>query len=108
MVTTPTGGVARNRAAVRFRGEALALEVQVPDRPQGTGAYGAALLAMESGLAMESAGRPPDQGDAAMSVPLFQGPPGSDRSCADCDGTVASIVGASVVELGPAIAVRPS
>ena len=68
-----TGGVARNRAAVRFLGEALALEVQVPDRPQITGAYGAALLAMESGLAMESAGRPPDQGDAAMSVPLFPG-----------------------------------
>jgi hypothetical protein len=82
---------------VRFLAEALNLEVQVPDRPQITGAYGAALLAMES------SGRPPDHGDADMSVPLFPGPPGSDRSCADCDGTVAS-----VVDLGPAIAVRPS
>jgi len=82
---------------VHFLAEALHLEVQVPDRPQITGAYGAALLAMES------AGRAPDQGDADMSVPLFPGPPGPDRSCTDCDGTVAS-----VVELGPAIAIRPS
>ncbi len=74
-----TGGVARNRAAVRFLAEALNLEVQVPARPQITGAYGAALLAMES------AGRAPVQGDADMSVPLFPGPPGSDRSCTDCD-----------------------
>jgi predicted CoA-substrate-specific enzyme activase len=92
-----TGGVARNRAAVRFLADALDLEVQVPARPQITGAYGAALLAVES------AGRAPDQADADMSVPLFPGPPGSDRSCTDCDGTTAS-----VVELGPAIAVRPA
>ncbi len=97
-----TGGVARNRAAVRFLAEALDLEVQVPARPQITGAYGAALLAMES------AGRAPGQGDADMSVPSFPGPPGSDRSCTDCDGTVGSAVGAPVVELGPAIAVRSS
>ena len=51
----------------------------MPARPQITGAYGAALLAMES------AGRAPVQGDADMSVPLFPGPPGSDRSCTDCD-----------------------
>ncbi len=41
--------------------------------------------------------------DADMAVPLFPGRAGSDRSCTDCDGAVAS-----VVELGPAIAVRPS
>jgi hypothetical protein len=42
--------------------------------------------------------------------PLFAGPlfPGSDRSCTDCDGTIASTVGGSVVELGPAITVRPA
>ena len=89
--------MARNTAALRFLAEALDLEVQVPARPQITGAYGAALLAMES------AGRAPDQGDADMSVPLFPGSPGSDRSCTDCDGTVAP-----VIELGPAIAVRPA
>ena len=97
-----TGGVARNPAAVRFLAEALNLEVHVPAHPQITGAYGAALLAMESAV------RPTDQGDADMSVPLFPGPSGSDRSCTDCDGTIASTVGASVAELGPAIAVRPS
>ena len=69
----------------------------MPAHPQITGAYGAALLAVES------AGRAP----ADMSVPLFPGPPGSDRSCTDCDGTIGSMVGASVVELGPTIAVRP-
>jgi hypothetical protein len=96
-----TGGVARNRAAVRFLAEALDLEVQVPAHPQITGAYGAALLAMES--AGRSSGPSAGGCDADMPVPLFPGRAGSDRSCTDCDGTVSS-----VVELGPAIAVRPS
>jgi predicted CoA-substrate-specific enzyme activase len=102
-----TGGVARNRAAVRFLAEALDLDVQVPERPQITGAYGAALLAMES------AGRPPARpagtGDADTSVPLFPGPghsasghAGEGHSCAGCDGTISP-----VVDLGPAIAIRP-
>jgi hypothetical protein len=107
-----TGGVARNRAAVRFLAEALDLEVQVPARPQITGAYGAALLAMES------AGRPPagqasSSGDEDMSVPMFPGHAGpghsvpghagEGHSCAGCDGTISS-----VTDLGPAIAIRPS
>ena len=96
-----TGGVARNRAAVRFLAEALDLDVQVPERPQITGAYGAALLAMES------AGRPPappaSTGDADMSMPIFPGHAGEGHSCAGCDGTISP-----VVDLGPAIAIRPS
>lgn len=44
-----TGGVARNAAAVHFLEEALRLPVMVPDSPQITGAYGAALLARERG-----------------------------------------------------------
>lgn len=43
-----TGGVARNQAAVHFLAETLRTEVIVPDSPQITGAYGAALLARES------------------------------------------------------------
>jgi (R)-2-hydroxyacyl-CoA dehydratese activating ATPase len=35
-----TGGVARNRAAVRFLAEALDAQVQVPARPQITGSLG--------------------------------------------------------------------
>jgi predicted CoA-substrate-specific enzyme activase len=43
-----TGGVARSRAAVAFLADALRLDVQVPAEPQITGAYGAALLALDS------------------------------------------------------------
>jgi predicted CoA-substrate-specific enzyme activase len=49
--TTPvfmTGGVARSRAAVHFLSKALGLPVEVPAEPQITGAYGAALLGLES------------------------------------------------------------
>jgi predicted CoA-substrate-specific enzyme activase len=42
-----TGGVARNAAAVHFLAEAVGAEVTVPDSPQITGAYGAALLARD-------------------------------------------------------------
>ena len=102
-----TGGVARNPAAVRFLAEALDLEVRVPDRPQITGAYGAALLAMES-AGRTLARQAPGPGDADMSVPLFPGPSGSDRSCADCDGTVASTGASTMVKLGPTITTGPS
>jgi predicted CoA-substrate-specific enzyme activase len=107
-----TGGVARNRAAVRFLAEALGTEVQVPARPQITGAYGAALLALESAgrapAGPAPAGPAPGPGDADTSVPLFPGPAGSDRSCTDCDGTVASTGAATTVKLGPTITIGPS
>jgi predicted CoA-substrate-specific enzyme activase len=43
-----TGGVAHSRAARHFLSEALHAPVHVPAEPQITGAYGAALLALES------------------------------------------------------------
>lgn len=43
-----TGGVAHSRAAVKFLSDALHVPVGVPTEPQITGAYGAALLALES------------------------------------------------------------
>ena len=43
-----TGGVARNPAAVHFLSRALGVEVGVPEHPQITGAYGAALLARDA------------------------------------------------------------
>jgi predicted CoA-substrate-specific enzyme activase len=43
-----TGGVAHSRAAVKFLSDALRLPVAVPAEPQITGAYGAALLALDS------------------------------------------------------------
>jgi predicted CoA-substrate-specific enzyme activase len=94
-----TGGVARNRAAVHFLAEALDLDVQVPERPQITGAYGAALLAMES------AGRAPagplSTADADTSVPLFRAHAGEGHSCAGCDGTISH-----AIDLGPTISTR--
>ena len=42
-----TGGVAKNEAAVRCLSDALRLPVEVPSDPQISGAYGAALLALD-------------------------------------------------------------
>jgi (R)-2-hydroxyacyl-CoA dehydratese activating ATPase len=102
-----TGGVARNRAAVHFLAEALGTDVRVPARPQITGAYGAALLAMES-AGRAPAGQAPGPSDADTLVPLFPRPAGPDRTCADCDGTVASAGVAAKVTLGPTITIGPS
>ena len=102
-----TGGVARNRAAVHFLAEALGTKVQVPARPQITGAYGAALLAMES-AGRAPAGQMPGPFDADTSVPLFPRPSESDRSCSNCDGNLASTGAATKVTLGPTITIGPS
>jgi predicted CoA-substrate-specific enzyme activase len=90
-----TGGVARNPAAVRFLSDALGIEVGVPEHPQITGAYGAALLAMESSSTSSD-------GDADTDQPLFPAPARSAHSCADCDGTPGA------VHLGATIALRDS
>jgi predicted CoA-substrate-specific enzyme activase len=90
-----TGGVAKNPAAVHFLSLALREEVRVPAHPQITGAYGAALLALESARRE----RPPVR-DVAGADDLFprrsHDTPG--HSCAGCDG--------SLVNLGSTIAVR--
>jgi (R)-2-hydroxyacyl-CoA dehydratese activating ATPase len=102
-----TGGVARNRAAVHFLADALGTKVQVPARPQITGAYGAALLAMES-AGRAPAGQTSAPFDADTSAPLFPRPPESDRSCANCDGNLDSTGAAAKVTLGPTITIGPS
>jgi predicted CoA-substrate-specific enzyme activase len=96
-----TGGVARNPAAVHYLAEALHHEIVVPERPQITGAYGAALLAMES--AVREANARPAPRDLAAADQLFPESTAPGHSCADCDGTPSS-----TVDLGPAIAVRRS
>lgn len=105
-----TGGVARNPAAVHFLSKALDHEVWVPDRPQITGAYGAALLAMESSGRSAPSTRREQEGDADTDQQLFphadsgpSGPSGPGRSCAGCDGTAVT-----TVDLGSVIAVRQS
>jgi (R)-2-hydroxyacyl-CoA dehydratese activating ATPase len=98
-----TGGVARNPAAVHFLSRALDCEVQVPAQPQITGAYGAALLALES-----AAGEtPPMSGHAeAGTGALPHRHSAAARSCADCGGDPAASRAAATVHLGPAIGVR--
>jgi (R)-2-hydroxyacyl-CoA dehydratese activating ATPase len=93
-----TGGVARNPAARHFLSVALDHEVIVPEHPQITGAYGAALLARE-----HEAGPAATEGDAdrPSQVPHTVLHNGLGHSCAECDGRPSAIV-----ELGPVIGVR--
>ena len=92
-----TGGVAHNPAAVHFLAEALRSEVVVPEHPQLTGAYGAALLALESTIRATPSDVPgadsifPGQHDA------------TGHSCAGCSG---NLPGDGVVDLGATIATR--
>ena len=89
-----TGGVARNPAARHFLAVALDHEVVVPEHPQITGAYGAALLARE-----QEAGPVAAEGDVDRPSQVTHTEPG--HSCAACDGRPSAIV-----ELGPVIGVR--
>jgi predicted CoA-substrate-specific enzyme activase len=89
-----TGGVARNPAARHFLSVALDREVIVPEHPQITGAYGAALLARE-----QEAGPAAAEGDIDRLSQVPHMEPG--HSCAECDGRPSAIV-----ELGPVIGVR--
>ncbi|HVV11278.1 acyl-CoA dehydratase activase [Amycolatopsis sp.] len=90
-----TGGVAQNPAAVWYLERALNLEVRVPERPQITGAYGAALLARESAAPV-----PPPGQDADTGISLFPHS-GEGHSCAGCDGTAGG-----AVHLGATIGLR--
>lgn len=72
-----TGGVAKNSAAVHYLSSALGAPVSVPPDPQITGAYGAALLALET------YGTTPAPADVSM-----DGLDGAPHSCRECNGTV--------------------
>lgn len=71
-----TGGVAKNAAAVHFLSSALGVRIDVPPDPQITGAYGAALLALETSGNVVS---PPD----VALLPIGQ----TAHSCGSCDGS---------------------
>jgi (R)-2-hydroxyacyl-CoA dehydratese activating ATPase len=98
-----TGGVAQNPAAVHFLAEALGATVGVPAHPQLTGAYGAALLAMESA----ARSTPVDVPGADGIFPGQHAGPhaGPGHSCADCDGSLGT---PGPVDLGARIGVRTS
>lgn len=87
-----TGGVARNPAAVHFLAEALGAEVGVPEFPQITGAFGAALLARDAARAAPAA-RVADVDDPRQ-VGVAHAALG--HSCAGCNGQPSAIV-----QLGP-------
>ncbi|MCW2714824.1 MAG: Activator of (R)-2-hydroxyglutaryl-CoA dehydratase [Frankiales bacterium] len=95
-----TGGVARNPAAVHFLSRALDHEVLVPEQPQISGAYGAALLAMESFL--RTSPPVPDVPGADFIFPRVDHT-AAGHSCAGCDGHLRG-----KVELGAAIPLRSS
>jgi sugar (pentulose or hexulose) kinase len=69
-----TGGVAKNSAAVHFLAEAVRAEVAVPEHPQITGAYGAALLARDG---IGPAGRGAGETTVGAREPA--------RSCSTCE-----------------------
>ena len=96
-----TGGVAKNRAAVHFLSEALRAPLQIPDDPQITGAYGAALLALET-----STGRPVRGSDRARIETVERQVeaafvPGNRvvPSCVDCSGGIATAAGTGLGEI---------
>jgi len=61
-----TGGVAKNAAAVHFVSKALGVPLEVPDDPQISGAYGAALIARDEHLA------PPQFPDPEQTLSLIR------------------------------------
>lgn len=92
-----TGGVAQNPAAVAFLSRALDHEVLVPERPQITGAFGAALLARES--AGRQVGPSADMGDVDTPRQVAPHAHTDGHSCADCDGHLRPP--SPIIQLGP-------
>ncbi len=90
-----TGGVAKNPAAVHFLAEALGTEVGVPEHPQITGAFGAALLARDAARAGSGA---PTAAVADVDHPhqVGVGHAAPGHSCAGCNGQPSAIL-----QLGP-------
>jgi sugar (pentulose or hexulose) kinase len=75
-----TGGVANNPAAVHYLSKALNLPVQVPANPQISGAYGAALLALDAYQDAQAAADAKRQ-DEVVGAPA---PPAEPRDCNTC------------------------
>ncbi|MGQ0621909.1 MAG: acyl-CoA dehydratase activase [Panacagrimonas sp.] len=96
-----TGGVARNPAAVHFLSTALALPLQVPADPQIMGAFGAALLALETSTGTQFKGGDIVRIDAversveAAFVPKNRVVP----SCVACTGDIATGADAALGEI---------
>jgi predicted CoA-substrate-specific enzyme activase len=91
-----TGGVAKNPAAVRFLSEALDLEVHVLRDPQISGAYGAALLALDEHRGRAAAAERMD--DALATTPVPVAPP----DCRTCAANTGSAAPSQLLQITPA------
>ncbi|MFE5699059.1 acyl-CoA dehydratase activase [Rhodococcus koreensis] len=83
-----TGGVARNAAAVHFLEDSLGTPVTVPDMPQISGAYGAALLARDS---VESSPQLQNCTDENLPASIRPGPT---PDCTTCGSKQDAVAGA--------------
>jgi (R)-2-hydroxyacyl-CoA dehydratese activating ATPase len=83
-----TGGVAKNKAAVQALSRALRLPVEIPSDPQISGAYGAALLALDDITAGEIAINPASEATALAGVTT--GPAPSCNTCGAGGGNAGS------------------
>jgi predicted CoA-substrate-specific enzyme activase len=94
-----TGGVAKNKAAVQALSRALRLPVEVPSDPQISGAYGAALLALDDIIAGTIAVNP--QVEAAAVVGATAGPAPNCNTCGAGGGNAGSeLLQLTVLERG--------
>lgn len=81
-----TGGVANNPAAVHYMSQALGLAVEVPAAPQISGAFGAALLALDQHLGRASAAGAQRREQALAGLSPAVAPPADCRTCEANDG----------------------
>ncbi|WP_308114620.1 acyl-CoA dehydratase activase [Rhodococcus opacus] len=82
-----TGGVARNAAAVHFLEDSLGTPVTVPEMPQISGAYGAALIARDS---VENSPQPQNSSDEDLPASTRSG---STPDCTTCGSAHDAVAG---------------
>jgi predicted CoA-substrate-specific enzyme activase len=94
-----TGGVAKNPAAVHYMSQALGLPVEVPSEPQISGAFGAALLALDEHLGRAWAAGAHRREAALVDPPSATAPP----DCPTCDVHDAAATPSQLLQLTPLV-----
>jgi predicted CoA-substrate-specific enzyme activase len=94
-----TGGVAKNPAAVHYMSQALGLLVQVPADPQISGAFGAALLALDEHLGRSRAAGARRREDVLTGSP----PPAEAPACNTCDANKPADATSQLLQLTPLV-----
>ncbi|MCW3049617.1 MAG: Activator of (R)-2-hydroxyglutaryl-CoA dehydratase [Solirubrobacterales bacterium] len=94
-----TGGVAKNPAAVHYMSQALGLPVQVPGHPLISGAFGAALLALDEHLGRSGAVGARRREDVLIgSAPVADVP-----DCHTCDAARTADAPSRLLQLTPLV-----